>query len=95
MGMGLTTAFVQGSFSFALTMTLTLIIEHLFNRIGSSKGGAMLTLATASLFMLCAAFGLQLIAGAPHILMTILPGWAIGSIYAGTYTFSLYKSNVS
>lgn len=91
-GMGWPTALVQGSFSFVLTMTLTLLIERLFGQLGRNLTGASTTFALASLFMFSTAYALQFLAGAPHILMTILPGWAIGSVYAGAYTTALFRT---
>lgn len=80
---------VQGSYSFALTLVMTGFIEWLVAVIGRTHLAlaGVVAMATAGLFAI--AFGLQWLAGTPSILVTILPGWIIGTAYAVAYTIAI------
>lgn len=87
------TAAVQGSFSFVLTLSMTLMLEYLYRLLGPGQGAAVITTALVSAFMFATAYTLQWVAGSKEILMTILPGYVIGTVYAGTYAWSLQRGS--
>ncbi len=89
--MAITTALVQGSFSFVLTLSMTLILEYLYRFLGPGTGAVVGTTAAVSAFMFATAYSLQWLAGSSEILMTILPGYLIGTVYAASYAVSLER----
>jgi hypothetical protein len=89
--MALRTGAVQGSFSFVITLTMTLMLEGLFRAFGRSMMAAAGTLAIVSAFLFCTAYALQWAAGSQAILMTIIPGYLIGTAYGGVYLWSLLR----
>lgn len=91
--MAVRTAAVQGSFSFVLTLSMTLMLEYLYRHLGPGKQAALATTALVSAFMFATAYSLQWAAGSNEILMTILPGYLIGTVYAGTYAWSLLRGS--
>lgn len=90
--MAITTALVQGSFSFVLTLSMTLILEYLYRFLGPGTGAVVGTTAAVSAFMFATAYSLQWLAGSGEILMTILPGYVIGTTYAAFYAVSLERN---
>lgn len=90
--MAIRTGAVQGSFSFVLTLVMTLLLEGLFRLFGQSRRAAVLSLITVSAFLFSTAYSLQWLAGSQAILMTILPGYLIGTGYAAAYLWSLLRS---
>ena len=89
--MAITTALVQGSFSFVLTLSMTLILEYLYRFLGPGTRAVVYTTTFVSAFMFVTAYSLQWLAGSREILMTILPGYLIGTIYAASYAISLER----
>lgn len=90
--MAITTGVVQGSFSFVLTLSMTLILEYLYRFLGPGTGAVIGTTAAVSAFMFTTAYSLQWAAGSGEILMTILPGYLIGTAYAASYAISLERN---
>lgn len=84
-------ALVQGSYSFALTVVLTGFIEMLVAALGRSAPALAGVVAIAAAVLFAVAFVLQWLAATPSILATILPGWIIGTAYAGAYTMSIRR----
>ena len=80
---------VQGSYSFALTLTMTLLTEWLHGTLSSPRWRAPMTIAVVCALMLSTAYGIHAVAGTPEIWMTILPGFAIGCVYTTVYVAGL------
>lgn len=89
--MALRTSAVQGSFSFFLTLSMSLLLSWLFTRFGHSLASAVASWLLNGVFIFSTAYGLQYAAGSKAILMTIGPGFLIGSAYAAAFLFSLYR----
>lgn len=87
--MGATAGLTQGSYSFALTMTTTLFMEYLFDSLKGIRGRSIATVAITSLITFSTAYGIHWFVGTPMILVTILPGFVIGSVYTAVYVTSL------
>ncbi|MEM6301364.1 MAG: hypothetical protein AAF749_06450 [Pseudomonadota bacterium] len=90
--MALRTSAVQGSFSFCLTLSMSLLLSWLYTRFGHSLPSAIASWLLNGVFIFSTAYGLQYAAGSKAILMTIGPGFLIGSAYAAAFLFSLHKS---
>ncbi|MFK7915669.1 MAG: hypothetical protein AB8B93_17260 [Pseudomonadales bacterium] len=90
--MAMRTGIVQGSYSFVLTLSMTLLLEWGYGLLGRTRNGAIVTLAIVSGLMFSTAYALQYFAGSEAILMTILPGYVVGTIYAATYLGALHRS---
>ena len=90
--MALRTSAVQGSFSFCLTLSMSLLLSWLYTRLGHSLPSAIASWLLNGVFIFSTAYGLQYAAGSKAILMTIGPGFLIGSAYAAAFLFSLHKS---
>lgn len=78
----LNAAVAQGGYSFLLTLTLALLIEHLQRLFGTSIAALIATVGLTCILLFGIAFVLQWYIGTVDVLVTILPGWVIGSLYA-------------
>jgi len=83
---------VQGTYSFVLTLSSTLLMEYLYRRLFAMPGAAWLTVVITVALLFTTAYGINLAAGTPEIVMTILPGFLIGSGYTVAYVFGLSRS---
>jgi len=86
--MALRAAAVQGGYSFALTLGMTLVIERLFHGL-PQKHAAWLTVVLSSIATWCVAFGIHTLNGTPNVIATILPGFIVGIIYTTLYVVAL------
>ena len=82
---------VQGGYSFALTFTSTLLMEWLFAQLRRYPMPVVTTTLLTCALLFLVAYGIQFAVGTPEVLMTILPGFVIGSIYTAVYVTSLEK----
>lgn len=84
---------VQGSYSFALTLGMALIIERIHAQL--ARHGAKMqfraSLAICCLLLYATAWGINYVAGTPEILMTIAPGAAVGTVYVWYYLARLAR----
>jgi len=89
-------AYVQGTYSFVLTLCMTLLIEGLFRfmtRFFESRKFINWTTISAS----CAAvfsgsWLVNYIAGTPEILRTVILGYIVGFFYSVSYVYGLAKT---
>lgn len=92
---GLKAGVVQGSYSFLLTLTMTLLMEGVFNRVYKASESIMCSTALTVLFICGLVFGgswwVNAAAGTPNILQTVLPGYIIGGAYSISYAVGLAK----
>ncbi len=88
---GVRAGLVQGSYSFLLTFTSTLLVEWLFERMRGCPWPVVSTTALTSLMLFLVAYGVQFAVGTPQVLLTILPGFLIGSCYTAVYVVALAK----
>jgi len=84
---------VQGSYSLALTMGSSYLIEQLLTLFAAvdARTALLLASATSAAIALSVAYGIHWLIGTPMILTTILPGFVIGSVYAFIYGLSVQK----
>lgn len=95
MGMGLRAGLVQGSYSFLLTMTMTLAIEGLMRRLEAHAWRRTFTVLLISAGSFATAYSIHFINGTPKILLTILPGFFLGALYTLSYTYVYTRASVS
>ncbi|MEM8942517.1 MAG: hypothetical protein AAGC91_10200 [Pseudomonadota bacterium] len=88
------TSAVQGTFSFCLTLSMSLLLTSLYERFGRTVFAACVSLMATCVFIFCTAYGLQYLAGSHEILMTIAPGFVIGSTYAAIFLITLHRSHL-
>ncbi len=81
----------QGSYSFILTLCLSFFMEWLFQISNQPKWQFSLTLFTTCGLIYTTSWGVNALAGTPEILLTILPGAIISSLYTLSYTLALFK----
>ncbi len=79
---------VQGSYSLALTFLMTLVTEYLFARLRALWS----TTVTVSVILFVSAYTIHMVVGTPEILMTILPGYVIGTVYTAAYVLGLRRA---
>lgn len=77
----------QGSYSFVLTLIMTLIMEAVFKR---SKS-VVKTAVPVCLGVYATSWSVNWLAGTPDILQTIAPGAVISTVYTVTYCLGLRK----
>ena len=87
---------VQGSYSFVLTLCMTMLIEGVF-RINSKVFNQSLLINWSTIVICCAAvfsvsWGVNSAAGTPEILRTVILGYIIGGIYSISYVYGLARS---
>lgn len=82
---------VQGVYAFVLTLCSSLLYEFLFSRMRDWHLRKFKCLAAGMTLQFVTAYGIHWQVGTPAILVTILPGLAIGSVYATFYLLLLEK----
>ncbi len=88
---GIRAGLIQGSYSLALTLTTTLMMEYLLNLLKDIPGQVWLTIAATSVITFSTAYAIHFVFGTPEILMTILPGFLSGTVYTVTYVVSVHR----
>jgi hypothetical protein len=90
---GLKAGFVQGTYSFALTLSTALFMEFLWTSLQNTRERYFLTLSITNSLTFATAYLVNWVFLTPEILPTIIPGFLIGIIYSAFYLFSLRKLN--
>jgi hypothetical protein len=90
---GFKAGFVQGTYSFALTLSTTMLMEFLWTSLQNTRRPYFLTLSITNTITFTTAYLINWVFGTPEILLTILPGFLIGIGYTAFYLFSLSKLN--
>jgi hypothetical protein len=90
---GLKAGFVQGTYSFALTLSTTLLMEFLWTSLQNMRGRYFLTLSITNALTFATAYLINWVFLTPEILPTIIPGFLIGIVYTAFYLFSLRELN--
>lgn len=82
---------VQGTYSFALTLSTTILMEVLWAGLQTSKGQTILTMSITIAITFITAYLINWVFGTPEILLTIFPGFLIGIFYTAFYVMTLSK----
>lgn len=83
---------VQGGYSLVLTFLMTFVTEYLYSIWQHLASAAVRTTLLVSTILFCSAYTIHLFVGTPEILMTITPGFIIGTIYTYVYVLGLSGS---
>jgi len=84
-------AFTQGGYSFIITLVLALLIEWLFSRFKKWPFHLFFIGLITCSFLYVTSWSLNYLAGTPNILLTILPGAAVSTVYTIIYILGLNK----
>ena len=90
-GTALKAALTQGSYSFVVTLVLTLFMEFTYRLSEKPWLRFNLTFTLTCLLLYATSWGVNALAGTPKILLTILPGAVISTCYTFSYTLALGK----
>ena len=90
-------ASVQGSYSFILTLVMTILLEGVF-RLNSKVFNRTRIVNWSTIVMCCAAifsasWMLNTIAGTPEVWRTVILGYVIGGIYSIAYVHGLARDD--
>lgn len=84
-------ALTQGSYSFIVTFLNTYVIECVYRCLVNIRFRLVATATLTSLVVCTLSWCVNTLSGTPEVMMTILPGCAISSIYGFAYTLALKK----
>lgn len=80
---------VQGGYSLILTFLMSLFTEHLYGQFKGRQHQILITTSVVSFVLLATAYTIHRLAQTPEILMTITPGYLIGTAYTLVYVLGL------
>jgi hypothetical protein len=88
-------ALVQGSYSFLITLGMTLMLESMYRFLYKFTNSYWLS-AVVSVFLCCApvfigSWVLNVAAGTPEVFNTVILGYLLGAVYSATYVRALIK----
>ena len=82
---------LQGSYSLLLTFFTTLLMEQLYRWFAPLRFRVAATIAVTGVLLFSIPCVIHALASTPEILMTILPGFAIGMVYTTVYVLGLER----
>ena len=85
----------QGSYSFFITLILAIVVEWLFVRLANVPLRNVWVFLAGAVLLTGTSIGLNLLAGTPEILWTVLPGLMVSLIYTVVYIVGLSKLDIS
>lgn len=89
--------FVQGTYSFLLTMMMTLLIEAIYNLISryvnAKKLTQVMTILITCLLIFSTSWWVNVLAGTPEIFNTVILGYVFGGVFTVSYVFSVLGVN--
>lgn len=91
---GLKSAAVQGSYSFLITLFMTLMIEAMFRffrKKVSTWLASALTIIGSCTPVFIGSWLVNVAAGTPEIFKTVILGYVIGLFFSSTYVIGLHK----
>ncbi len=95
MDAGVKAGIVQGSYSFALTFSMTMLLEGMYRlatRFLSSKTFAcFVTVLVCCAIVFSGSWTVNYLAGTPEIFETVILGYVIGGIYSTMYVVNLAR----
>jgi len=84
-------AATQGGYSFTITLLLAIVIEWLFKALKAVSLRQWWVGIIACTLLYSTSWGINVLTGTPNILLTILPGAAVSTIYTILYILTLSK----
>lgn len=90
-------ACVQGSYSFLVTLGMTLLLEgiyrFLFSKTGLQWFSGVLTVILSCAPVFIGSWMVNAAAGTPEIFETVILGYVIGTIYSSSYVYGLLRKH--
>lgn len=90
-------ACVQGSYSFMITLGMTLMLEAVYRTLSQITGwywfSGMATVVVCCAPVFIGSWMINVAAGTPEIFETVILGYVIGTTYSSTYVFGLLKKS--
>ncbi len=87
-----TAAITQGAYSALVTLLMTSLVELLFRGRGRIRWRLLRCSGATIAILVVSSVAVHWIAGTAEILMTVLPSWLFGSLYAVAYGLGLAKA---
>lgn len=84
-------ALYYGTYSFIITLLTSGLMETLYYNLASHPKGKLITALTTCLLLYAGAWGVNYAAGTPNIVLTVLPGVAISTLFVISYVLTLAK----
>ncbi len=84
-------AATQGGYSFTITLVLSLVIEWLFRLMKHMPFYPFWVGFIACILLYSTSYGVNALTGTPNVILTILPGAAISTIYTVLYIVTLKR----
>ena len=95
MDAGVKAGIVQGSYSFALTFSMTMLLEGMYlfaSRLFTSKKlVCTLTILVCCAIVFTGSWTVNYLAGTPEIFQTVILGYVIGGVYSIIYVLNLAR----
>lgn len=92
-------ACVQGSYSFMVTLGMTLMLEAMFYFFIKLTGwywfSAVITVILSCTPVFIGSWMINVAAGTPEIFETVILGYVVGAVYSSSYVFGLLKKSKS
>ena len=88
---GVKAGLTQGSYSFVITLVLTVMIEWLFVRLQPVPLRSVWVFLLALLVLVVTSSGVNVLAGTPNVLWTILPGLVVSAVYTVLHIVTLHR----
>ena len=99
MDAGIKAAIVQGSYSFALTFSMTMLLEGMYRVASKLFSSALLacftTIAVCCGIVFSGSWTVNYLAGTPEIFQTVILGYVIGGFYSTMYVLNLARQRAS
>ena len=84
-------ACTQGGYSFAITLVLALLVEWLYKSLQPLPFRSLWVGIIACVLLYSTSWSINALTGTPNILLTILPGAAMSTLYTVIYIMALNK----
>jgi hypothetical protein len=92
-------AWVQGAYSFLVTLGMTLMLEAMYRSLLRLTGlywfSGFITVIICCALVFTGSWMLNVAAGTPEVFETVILGYVIGVIYSSSYVFGLLKKSQS
>jgi hypothetical protein len=92
--MGAMAGLIQGSYSFVLTLSMTIFMEYLMRMLAGVRARQVITVVLVSVGTFVVAYSIQWLNSTPEILLTVTPGFLIGAVYSTVYVAGLSSLDV-
>jgi hypothetical protein len=85
----------QGFFSAVVTLTMTAFLEALYTGAAPRMQRLIRSVVSTIALLVVLSTGIHWLVGTEEILITVLPGWIFGSLYAVVYALGLSRAEAA